>query len=262
MKEPSCGSGSKTDPGTVDTGRFTAKLDGYYRSDDLAGAGAHLDYWESEARRLGDRRALLTVLSERLGYSRRTGDREGGLRAAGEAGDLLRELAPGGLSGGVVRVNIATTLGAFGRPDRAVAIYAEAERIFAAAGAGRTYEYAALLNNKAASLCDLGRTDEAEECMNGAIGILEDEGRHDGEIAVSLVSLAHLLYDRDGEAAASRVESILDRAWECVNSPRQPRDANYAFILTKCAPAFRYFKREDEARAMEDVAADIYGGAV
>jgi len=55
------------------------------------------------------------------------------------------------------------------------------------------------------------------------------------------------------------VEALLDEAWDYLNSDRQPRDANYAFIISKCAPSLKYFNRNDEAEALLAVAKVIYG---
>ncbi|HBK02216.1 MAG TPA: hypothetical protein DDY77_04215, partial [Clostridiales bacterium] len=119
-------------------------------------------------------------------------------------------------------------------------------------------EYAALLNNCGSALSELRRFDEAENLMKKAIEILKEDGTHDGEIAVSLINLAHLYYDRD-DTSQKEVEKLLDEAWEYINSPRQPHDANYAFILSKCAPSLKYFHRFDEAEAITAVANEIYG---
>lgn len=71
--------------------------------------------------------------------------------------------------------------------------------------------FAALLNNKAATLNELKRYDYAEENWKNAIEILKKVGYHDGEIAVSLVMLAHLTFDRD-DTAYEQVEALLDEA--------------------------------------------------
>ena len=55
------------------------------------------------------------------------------------------------------------------------------------------------------------------------------------------------------------MEALLDEAWEYINSPRQARDGNYAYVLRKCAPSFEYFQRPEEAQALRDVAKEIYG---
>lgn len=103
------------------------------------------------------------------------------------------------------------------------------------------------------------RYEEAETDWLRAIQILKDIRCHDGEIAVSLLMLAHLTYDRDS-TAFEKVESLLDEAWEYINSDNQPKDGNYAYILRKCAPSLEYFKRFDEAQACRDVAKEIYSG--
>lgn len=90
------------------------------------------------------------------------------------------------------------------------------------------------------------------------IEILGRIGYHAGEIAISLVMLAHLTFDRDG--TAYKAESLLDEAWEYINSDDQPRDGNYAYVLRKYAPSFDYFKRPDEAEAMRESAKEIYYG--
>ena len=253
-----CKSCSKTDYTRIDTARFISRLDGYYEVNDLEGAGRHLEYWEAEARRLGDLRGLLTILNEELGFCRRTSDTDQADRVSTETEKLLNQIAPDGLSGAVIYVNLATTLSAFGNYEKSLVFYETADELYHKMGAELSYEYAALLNNKASALTGICQTDDAEKCINKAVEILKKIGDHDGEIALSLVTLAHLTYDRD-ETAVPEVEKILDDAWEFVNSSSITRDSKYAFVLTKCAPSFRYFKREMEALAMEEVAKEIYG---
>ena len=245
-------------PETMNVGRFIARLDECLNREDMEAARDCLTWWEGEARRLGDARGLLSVLNEAVGFYRRMGERGPALRAIDECLPLLESL---GLSespsGATVLVNAATTLSAFGDAAGSLPLYARAARCFEAGGRAEAYEYAALLNNRANALNALGRWDEAEADWRRAIGILRREGKHDGDIALSLVSLAHLAFDRD-ENAFAQVEALLDEAWEAINSPRQARDGNYAFILQKCAPSFDYFQRPVAAQAMRDVAKEIY----
>ena len=258
-REVKCKSCSKVDPGRIDVQRFITKLDDFFSTNDLKGAGEYLKYWETEARAIGDTRGLLAVLNEEIGYYRRTNEAEPAIRAVFEAKELLdtNKLSENA-SGAVIYINMATTLSAFGRSEEGLPLYDSAEKIYTERGLESAYEFAALLNNRATALSKLKRYDEAEDCINRAVEILKAEGKHDGEIAVSLVNLAHVIFDRDG-TAYEWVEETLDLAWEYINSPRQPHDANYAFILSKCAPSLRYFKREIEAQALEEVAAEIYG---
>ena len=245
---------------SIQVSRFIAKLDACFDHNDLRGARETIAAWEQEARALRDDRGLLSVLNEAVGFYRRTQKRGKALAAMQECLDLVERLGlQDQLSGATVFINAATTLNFFGQEEKSLDLYEKAAGCYERSGAAETYEYAALLNNKAAALNALKRYDEAESHWRQAVEILKKEGRHDGEIAISLVMLAHLTYDRD-ETATDRVEALLDEAWEYINSSHQPRDGNYAYILRKCAPSFEYFQRPEAAQALREVAKEIYEG--
>ncbi|MBO4378423.1 MAG: tetratricopeptide repeat protein [Clostridia bacterium] len=244
---------------TVPVSRFLARLDGCFGRNDMSGARECIRFWEEEARRMNDRRGLLTVLNEAVGFYRRTQKKSKAMAALRECLELLDELGQANtLSGATVIINAATTLSFFGQPAESLPLYAQAAECYEAQGRTDSYEYAALLNNQAAAYEALKQYDDAERCWREAVEILRREGKHDGEIAISLVCLAHLTFDRD-DTAFEQVEQLLDEAWDCLNSPRQPRDGNYAYILRKCAPSFDYFQRPDAAQALREVAKEIYG---
>ncbi len=240
--------------------RFIDQMDRCFDRNDMKAARDCLRAWESEARSLGDERGLLAVLNEAVGFYRRTQKKEKALAAMEECLRLVDALAlDGSASGATVLTNAATTLAFFGRPEEGLPLYGRAAACFEAEGRTDTYEYAALMNNRAGALYALRRYDEAEACWKEAVRILKAEGRHDGEIAISLVMLAHLTFDRD-DTAYEQVEALLDEAWEHINAPGQPRDGNYAYVLRKCAPSFDYFRRPEAAQALREVAKEIYAG--
>ena len=244
--------------GQIDIARFIDRLDTCFNRNDMRAARECIEYWESEARQNGDDRGLLTVLNEAVGYYRRSKKKTKALSAMEESLSLVNKLGLSeSLSGATVYINAATTLSFFGRVQEGLELYDKAAVCYQSNGKTKSYEYAALLNNKAAALNELKRYDEAEEHWKNAVDILKKVGYHDGEIAISLVMLAHLTFDRD-DTAYEKVEALLDEAWEYVNSDNQPKDGNYAYILRKCAPSFDYFKRPMEAQAMRDVAKEIY----
>ena len=160
------------------------------------------------------------------------------------------------LSGATIYINAATTLSFFGREEEGLRLYDKAAECYIGNNLTETYEYAALLNNRAGTLNGLKRYDEAEENWNEAIEILKKVGYHDGEIAISLVMLAHLTFDRDN-TSYEKVEALLDEAWAYLNSDNQAKDGNYAYVLRKCAPSFEYFQRPMEAQALRDVAREV-----
>lgn len=238
--------------------RFIAKLDECFDRNDMKAACEWIESRKKEARDIGDDRGLLTVLNEAVGYYRRTQKRGKADKAMRESLDLVEKLGLSQtLSGATIFINAATTLSFFGEEEKGLALYDKAAKVYEQEGRIETYEYAALLNNKAGALYTLKRYDEAERDWKKSIEILCKIGRHAGEIAISLVMLAHLTFNRDN-TSYDRVESLLDEAWEYINSDDQSKDGNYAYVLRKCAPSFDYFKRRDEAEAMREVAKEIY----
>lgn len=238
--------------------RFITKLDSFFATDDLEGAKNHIEYWEKEAQNIGDDTGLVTILNEELGFYRRNGQKEAGLSAVERVIPLLEKVGNDNtLSGAAVMINAATTLKAFGNAERAIHLYARAEKVFVSNEKIDIFEYAALLNNKASALCDTKDYLNAQFCYQKAIEILNRLKKYDGEIAVSYVNLAHLIHDWKGDKKA--VDDYLALAWDYINSDKQPHDANYAFILSKCAPSYRFFGKELEADALEEVSKEIYG---
>ena len=240
--------------------RFIDRLDLCFQQNDMKAAGECISFWEDEARRLSDDRGLLTVLNEALGYFRRIGDKDKAIPCVNECMDLVKRLKLNDqIAGATILINAATTLSSFSETDRALLLYDKAAECFRNKKETQTYEYASLLNNKASALYELKRYDEAYDSWNEAIDILKKIGSHAGEIAVSLLMLAHLAYDKD-DSPYDTVEELLDTAWEYINSDDQPKDHRYAFILSKCVPSFEYFKRPLEAKALKEVIDEIYLG--
>ena len=245
--------------GKVDIKRFIGAIDRLFAVNDIAGAEKLVETWKAEADALGDERGKLSIINEELGLSRRTGNKQKALAAVDEADALIKKLdLSEGASGATIYVNLATTLKAFGEAEKALSYYEAAESVYFSLGMDESFEYASLLNNRATAYSELKRYDEAENDFLISIDILKKLETHDGEIAVALINLAHAVYDRN-DKDTDRVEKLLDECWEYINSTRQVRDANYAFILSKCAPSLRYFNRFDEADAVEAVAKSIYG---
>ena len=241
----------------INIARFIERLDGCFNRNNMKEARECIEYWENEAKRLGDDSGLLTVLNEAVGFYRRSQKKSRALRAMEESLSLVEKL---GLtqspSGATIFINAATTLSFFGREEEGLRLYDKAAECYIRSDLTETYEYAALLNNRAGTLNELKRYDEAEENWNEAIEILKKVGYHDGEIAISLVMLAHLTFDRDN-TSYEKVEALLDEAWAYLNSDNQAKDGNYAYVLRKCAPSFEYFQRPMEAQALRDVAREV-----
>ena len=90
--------------------KLIAQLDALYNAGREDEAGEFLQRWRGEAKRLGDWRGELSMLSELMGHTRRSQDRELGLEAVNAGLDIIREHRMGGtVSGATVLLNAATT---------------------------------------------------------------------------------------------------------------------------------------------------------
>lgn len=254
-----CGSCSKESYKTVPLTRIFEKLNEFFSHNDLPAVGRLLDYWENEARMLSDLRGLLEILNEKIGYYRRTGEKDKALASVAEAIELIEKKEIGDpVSAATVYLNSATTMKAFGQAKEAMPYYEIAETIYKSHLAADDYRFAALYNNMSSAYKDLGELEACEECCFKAIEILK--GRDDclGEMAVTLINIAHLYYDVD--PLDERVYEIMDKAWNCLTSDKNEHNGDFAFFCSKCYPSFGffgYFEREATLKALME---KIYAG--
>ena len=157
---------------TIPVTRFIGRLDAAFNRNDMKSARECICFWETEARRLNDERGLLAVLNEAVGYYRRTNKKTRALEAMEESLALVERLGQtNSLSGATVFINAATTLSFFGSKEEAIGLYGRAASCFEAEEKTECYEYAALLNNRAATLYEIKRYDEAETDWLSAIQV-------------------------------------------------------------------------------------------
>ena len=254
-----CSSCSKENQRVVPLSRLFEKLNEFFAKNDLPAVGRTLDYWENEARALRDLRGLLEILNEKIGYYRRTGEKEKAIFAVNEAFELIENQDVGDpISIGTVYLNGATTMKAFGLAAEAMTYYKKAEEIYLEKLDGDDYRLAALYNNISSAYKDLNDTEKCEEACMKALEILKNKNDCLGEIAVTLINLAHLYHDSD--PLDERIYDIMDKAWTCLKSDKNEHNGDFAFICSKCYPSFGffgYFEREAELRALTE---KIYEG--
>ena len=246
----------------IDVDRFLKKIDSCFNKNDLDGAGECLNFWESEARSASDDRALLTILNEYLGFCRRVNNKEKAISSIDECKLLIEKLGISKNNGAAtICINAATTYAHFGYLEEGLMLYDKAKKIYIELDKKDTYEYATLLNNSAGVLNILKRYDEAEKNYLEATEILKRIGNHDAEIALSLVMLAHINFDKSENPDSytyEKVESLLEESIKHITSDKIVRDGNFAFILSKIAPSFEYFKRPGYAKEMRELSKKIY----
>ena len=254
-----CTSCSKESYKTIPLNRVFDKLSELFAKNDLDGVGKALDFWEREARSIGDTRGLLEILNEEIGYFRRTGDEQNALKAIKEAFELIEKQGVGDpISSGTIYLNGATTMKAFGKAEASMVYYEKAKSIYESQLDPMDYRLAALYNNVSSAHKDMGDYISAEISCLKAIEILKDNEDCRGEIAVSLINLSHIYYDQD--PLDERIDVIMDKAWELLMSEKNQHDGDFAFICSKCYPSFGffgYFEKEAELKALSE---KIYEG--
>ncbi len=254
-----CATCSKESYDIVPIARVLEKIDALFQKNDLDGVGRILDYWESEARKLNDKRGLLEILNEKIGYYRRTNNKRLGLFAVEEAFSLIERLGLTNLeSSGTVYLNGATTLKAFGEAAEAMKYYGMAKDIYLRVLPCDDFKLAAFYNNISSAYKELGDTHKCEEACLKAISILEKNIGYSGEMAISHINLAHLYYDMG--SMDERIYERMERAWELLMSNDNVYDGNFAFICSKCHPSFAFFGYFEYERILKEIVRKIYEG--
>ena len=159
-----CSTCSKESYATIPIARIIEKLDLLFDKNDLDSVGKLLDYWDGEARNLGDERGLLEILNEKIGYYRRTNDRERGLRSVEDAFALIDKIgADNSESSGTVYLNGATTMKAFGKTREAMPYYEKARQIYEKTLPENDFKFAAYYNNVSSAYKELGEMENTEK---------------------------------------------------------------------------------------------------
>lgn len=237
---------------------FIKELDSFFAKEDLQGAEQCALKWLELAREHGDKPAELTIYNEMTGFYRQTGNAEKGLEAVSKAFSLLDEFDSDWRTRGVIYLNGATTMKAFGKSAEAMEYYEKAENYFKDMLDKNDPLWAGFYNNKALALQDLKRYDEAEEYFLKAIEFTENSEKNELETAISLVNLAHLYYEINSEG--ERINPLMDRALDILDCPDYFGYMKYAFTCRKCAPSFGFFGFFLAEKRLNERADRIYAG--
>ena len=236
--------------------RILEKVDACFSKNDLEEAGRLLEHWKKEAIALQDRQGELSILSELIGYYRKTLTKEKALTAIDQALELVDKLNQRQtVSGATIILNCATTLKAFSLSQKAMPLYDFAEEIYLKNLDKKDYKLAGLFNNKALCLVDLKEYEKAEQYYLSAIGILEGCAGGKLDSAISLVNLAHL-YEEIGQK--KKVTDALFKAYEYLFSQDENSSGYYAYVLEKCAPSFLHFGYEKISNELTTLSKELY----
>lgn len=243
----------------ADIRRVIERLDALFDKNDLASAGRLLEYWKKETALTGDREGELSIVSEMLGYYRKTGEREKALGAVSRALSLISELKnESSVSAATVFLNAATTLKAFGMAKDAMPLYEKAYAVYKAELDENDPRFGGFYNNVGLALTDIGETEKAERAYGAAVSVMLKKPDGKAEAAITYVNSAHLY---EAENKTEKITEALDTARTLLYDEDLPHNGYYAFVLSKCAPSFGYFGYTEDAEKMEREAKRIYEGS-
>ena len=241
--------------GRIPISRIIQKLDACYNKNDYVEAGRLLSYWQKEAQHLFDMQGELSIVNELLGHLRKVNEQDKGLEAVKRADELISILkAEDNFSTATIYLNMATTLKAFNQPQQALSLYDKAFAIYTKNGDKSKPYLAGFYNNKALTLVDLLDYSGAEMCYQNALKYLQGETKLlDG--AITYVNMAHL-YDKMQDR--TKVVDCLFKAFGLLTDERIVQNGYYAYVLEKCAPAFKQFGYEKIAVDFIKLSGEIY----
>lgn len=265
-KEPSCAlcggkefyNPEKDQPkGRVPIMRIIEKVNEFFNKNDMIGAGALLEYWENEAKQLGDKNGELSIMSELIGYYRKNNKKELSEKASARALELIDDLRLNGtVSAATLYLNIATALKAFGSPEKAVDYYKKTLSIYEKHLDKNDTRFAGLFNNMALALVDVKKYDQAIEYYKKAIFIMSNAEDGEPDEAISYVNLAHLYYETN--KGKELVEDCLFSAYELLNKEGIKENGYLAYVLEKCAPSYGFFGFNLIEKEMNDRSKKLY----
>lgn len=245
-----------------DLNRILAKLDEHLGKNDYSSAERHLIFWMNEAKACDDKRCMFSLANEQMGLYRKLGREKEALEALELANSLIDASGLGGtISAGTCFVNSATVYKAFGMAEKAIPLFERAKEIYEKNLPDNDGRLGGLYNNTALALSDLKRYDEAMINYEKAIGVMKKVTYGELEQAITYLNIADILESRDGrDAAKERIDKALDTALDLLSTEGIPHNGYYAFVCEKCAPSFGYYGRDDAAKALREIAEEIYEG--
>ena len=242
----------------IPLGDILKECDRLFNSNAKAELGAFLRAWRVRAQNIGDISGELSILNELVGYYRMANDKEHAIPAVNDALRLIQENGiEGSLSAGTILLNIATALCAFGETEQALKHYNTAYQCYFDNLPAGDVRFAGLYNNMASAYLATENFIRAEEYYLQAADILSSANSI-MDLAVTYVNLAQLYFRRQEHPDV--VNSTLDCAMLCFNSPDAVHDGYYAHTCTKCAAAFGELGRKDDEEELMTRARSFYAG--
>lgn len=243
----------------VPVDRVLSRFDAHLSKNDTDGASRHLNYWLEECDRVGDLRARLTLLDEKMGLMRKMGNDAEASAAANEAISLIPLLKQENTQcHGTVLLNAATVNKAFGRNRAAIELYEKSRLILESLPTPPSL-LAGLYNNAATAYTSENDYKKARMLFEKALNIMLATENGECDAAITCLNLADLTAAEKGaEDGEKEIEKYLDKAEALLEARRYESEGYYAFVCEKCAPVFLHYGRFLYAKELKTRSEDIY----
>ena len=242
----------------IPVNRIISKIDECFEKNDMAGAGKVLEYWANEAVAFNDLDGELAVMSEMMGYYRKTGEKEKALKSVKRGFELINLTGrEKDVSTATVMLNGATTLKAFGQAEKAEKIYGEVLEVYNKFLDKNDEKFGGFYNNFALCLQDLKKYEKAEDCFKKALAVMKNVKGGKPDMAITYSNLA-TLYELWLGGEDKKIEECLDKAFSLLDGDDVTKNGYYAYVCEKCAPVFGYFGYFLQDAELKKRAKEIY----
>lgn len=257
---PFCTDMFKKNVKRIPTDRVITKLDEYFSKNDYLGAERHLLYWLSEAETEGDLNGEFTVRNELMGLYRKIGKMDKALEHTNAVLKLVNKMGnENSISAATAYLNAGTVYKAADNPQKSIEYFKAAKEIYEKHLAGSDSRLAGLYNNMALTLTALKDYDTARIYYDKAIKIMKTHKNGHLDCAISYLNLADLEEAEFGlEKAEEKINILLKKAAEALDSTENERNGYYAFVCEKCASAFGYYGYFAYENELKERAKKIY----
>ncbi|MBR4720560.1 MAG: tetratricopeptide repeat protein [Clostridia bacterium] len=227
----------------IPTDRVISKLDEYFGRNDYSGAEKHLLYWLSEAENEGDLNGEFTVRNELMGLYRKIGKMDKALEHTHAVLELVEKMGnKDSISAATAYLNAGTAYKAADNPEKSIEFFKSAQAIYEKHLDKDDSRLAGLYNNMALTLTALKNFADARNYYEKAIAIMQNKENGLLDCAISYLNMADTEEAEFGlENAEEKINLLLKKATDALESKENEHNGYYAFVCEKCASAFGYY---------------------
>ena len=218
-----------------------------------------LNHKIEEARKHGEWKAEIKFLNELMQFYSNAEKKDLGLKVMEEVLSLAKQHEmTDSLFYGMILLNAATAMSAFGDANGAMELYEDAYAIYEEKLHPNDFRFAGLYNKMGVACEETGQFERAEECFNKALMIMERLPRGEMELAVTHTNLASMYHQAGKE---EKVEFHLQKTKKYFDSKRVIRDGYYAHTCVTCIPILEKLGYIEMAEELKERARRVYEGA-